>query len=253
MGYRHYAEKYAVRKVCLVTGAGGSLGSALCRTFLERGYDVMGIYRSTLPSVDSQVAELVPIEGAFWANDMMRKRETSAYAGRRAYVAQADLSQLGEISRVVQICIARYDRVDVLVNAAADSRFHGRLTELSAQPGYAISQLGINVVSPMLLSSVIFQHDWKYDPSANMNRNACVLNISSISGLIVGPAQGQGFYAASKAALNMLTMHLAVELAAYGVRANALCPSRWDTSKELGLVVRRTVDIIEGHETGIVY
>ena len=56
-----------------------------------------------------------------------------------------------------------------------------------------------------------------------MNRN--VINVSSVSGLYVTPRLGRSAYSAAKAALNLLTLHMAQEFQEFGVRANACAPT----------------------------
>jgi NAD(P)-dependent dehydrogenase (short-subunit alcohol dehydrogenase family) len=102
----------------------------------------------------------------------------------------------------------------------------------------------------MQLTSAIFQDSWKHDRQANQERNRCVINISSISGLHVFPSSGQAFYSASKAALNFLTRHLANELADYCVRANAVCPPRFPDSVPTETVVDRVRELAVGDLTG---
>jgi NAD(P)-dependent dehydrogenase (short-subunit alcohol dehydrogenase family) len=57
-------------------------------------------------------------------------------------------------------------------------------------------------------------------------------------------------YAASKAALNILTLYQASELADYCVRVNGVCPARWSTPGQMDRALGSVLSLIEGDETG---
>src|SRR5207253_8964681 len=84
--------------------------------------------------------------------------------------------------------------------------------------------LRLNVVAPLALVAEVGRRLWLTDLEENRYRNRCVVNVSSSAGIYVYPGYGQGMYSASKAALNILTRHLAAELEPIGVRANVLAP-----------------------------
>ena len=79
----------------------------------------------------------------------------------------------------------------------------------------------------MQLASAVYQYCWKEQTNENAQWNRSVVNVSSISGIYVFEERGQAFYGVSKAALNMLTLYLSLELAPYNIRVNAVCPSRF--------------------------
>ncbi len=223
-----------MKPVCLITGAGGRLGSALCAA-LANEFEVIAVYRSRLPEVNSQL-----------------QQKLGPAPHDPVYCVQADLSEPADIRRVVEVAAARSGRVDVIVNAAADIRFHGNLREIWGKERLEEKQLLLNAVSPFWLVSAVHQLLWKDDADGNHRFNRNVVNISSVSGLYVGKPQGQGFYAASKASLNILSMHLASELAPYSVRVNTLCPGRFVSAEETALVVREVQRMISGSMTGMV-
>jgi NAD(P)-dependent dehydrogenase (short-subunit alcohol dehydrogenase family) len=166
------------------------------------------------------------------------------------FCVQGDLTRTEDIRRVVEVTLARFGRVDVLINSAADTHFHGKLLELSFGSTEAESQLLTNCIAPMQLASAVFQESWKHERAANRESNRCVINVSSVSGLYVYPSIGQAFYSASKAALNFLTRHLAGELADYCVRVNAICPARFPDSVSTEKVVSQVMQLIASRVTG---
>ena len=112
------------------------------------------------------------------------------------------------------------------------------------------NQLAINTIAPFVLISAIFQDSWKHERESNYRYNRNVINLSSFSGMYVQESKGDAFYGASKAALNLLTLHLALELAPYAIRVNALCPSRFPENIPTEQVVASAVEILNGNQTG---
>lgn len=78
--------------------------------------------------------------------------------------------------------------------------------------------MGTNLKGSWLVSKYVCNH------MRDTNRSGSIINISSISGLNRGHLPGGFAYAASKAALNTLTKVMALELGAYNIRVNSICP-----------------------------
>lgn len=212
-----------MKPVCLITGAGGRLGQDLCHA-LQDDYQVVASYRSRRPDITSPSVQLI----------------------------QADLTQRDDLQRLVSDTLARHGRIDALVNSAADIKFHGSLRDLWQAGDYPQSQLLLNAIVPMQLASAIHQQCWRQQPDENARWNRSIVNVSSISGLYVFQERGQAFYGVSKAALNMLTLYLSLELAPYGVRANAICPSRFSGQAATRRVTEAIGKLLRGKETGVI-
>lgn len=223
------------KPVVLVTGAGGKLGNALCHSLLADNL-VVAAYHERVPAVPSQLSW--PVGAA------------STDAANRAWCVKADLSEKNDIMRLVEVCLARHGRIDVVINAAADIRYHGRLADLCFDQAKVSHQLAINSIAPFALVSAIFHESWKHERDNNARYNRNVINLSSFSAMYVQEMRGQAFYGASKAALNLLTLHLAAELAPYGIRVNALCPSRFPDTIATDSVVAALAKISGGDQTG---
>lgn len=232
----------AVKPVCLVTGAGGRLGSVLCRELLD-SYDIIAVYRSRMPPANSQLRQQI-------ASPVDADREPGRQP--RVYAVEADLTHPDDMRRVVEVGLARCGRIDAVINAAADTKFYGRLTEIWDDPDYAQKQMLLNCIIPQHLVSAIFLNSWKHEPHENAKWNRSVINVSSVSALQVSANRGQAFYAASKAALNILTMYLSLELAPYSVRANAICPSRFMEPLTTARVAQEIRELLKSASTGLV-
>jgi NAD(P)-dependent dehydrogenase (short-subunit alcohol dehydrogenase family) len=209
-----------MKPVCLVTGAGGRLGQDLCHALADQ-YELVVTYRATVPDVP-------------------------------ALHIRADLTRREDIQNVVELAMARHGRIDALVNSAADIGFHGSLRGLWQAGDEPQSQMLLNAIVPMQIASALYHYCWRDHPADNARWNRSVINVSSISGLYVFEERGQAFYGVSKAALNMLTLYLSLELAPHGVRVNAVCPSRFSGKAATRRVTDAIRELLSGSATGTI-
>lgn len=223
------------KPVVLVTGAAGKLGSALCHSLLPNN-EVVAAYHERVPDIPSQLT---------WPAIIGPKERADS-----AWCVKADLNDSKDVMRLVEVCLAKHRRVDCVINLAADIKYHGPLTDLCYDRETAGNQLAINTIAPFALVSAIFHETWKHERESNSRYNRNVINLSSFSGMYVQQVRGQAIYGASKAALNLLTLHLAVELAPYAIRVNALCPSRFPDTIATDRVVAAITKIAKGIQTG---
>lgn len=226
------------RRVCLVTGAGGTLGNAFCQRFVT-DYDIVAVYRNRAPGVPSQTESFVdPLE------------PTADVDGGRVFAVRADLERDGEVERVVDLALARFGRVDLLVNNAALMGFHGAgIVDGEAALADFTRQFKVNVEVPMRLSVRIAQRFWTARAAENRAANRNVVNVSSTSGSQVYPG-GQAVYSASKAALDHLTRHMSAEFASFGVRVNAVAPNSFPSIVPTEDVADAIVGVDKGAQTG---
>lgn len=204
------------RRVVLLTGAGGVLGDMFCQRYAAT-HDIVAVCRRRVPGVASQLESFVdPLDPGADLPDNDGK----------VFVVFADLEQPGQVERVVELALARHGKIDVLVNNAAHLQHHPfGLIDGDAALQDLPRHLTTNVAVPLQLAVRTAQMFWRDRAAENRVENRHVVNISSLSGSRVYPGIGQGLYAASKAALNQLTRHMADEFETIGVRVNALAPT----------------------------
>ncbi len=189
------------RKVCVVTGSSAGIGAACVRLYASRGWNVVVNY-----SRDPAPAEAVAAEcRALGAEVLIVKGNVAEDADCRALAAAVE---------------AKFGRCDVLVNNAGTTKFvHVKNFDgLDAADFQRI--YGVNVVGA-------FQMVRALAPLLQKNPGSAVVNISSIAA-----ATGLGSclaYAASKGALNTLTLSLARALGP-AVRVNAIAPGFVETT-----------------------
>ena len=186
--------------VCIVTGSASGIGAASAIMLAGRGARVVVNYSK---SEDAARATLKACEAT----------------GAEALLVKADVAQDADCRRLAQSALDRWGRIDALVNNAGATKFadHANLDALSAEDFQRI--YSVNVVGT-------YQMVRACAPAMKQNGRGAVVNVSSIAG-----KNGMGSsmaYAASKGALNTLTMSLARSLGPE-IRVNAVCPGMVDT------------------------
>lgn len=229
------------RRVCLLTGAGGLLGDEFCRQWAG-DYDIVAVCRDRAPAVPSQLETYV---------DPLAPDDTLAVNTPAVHTLYADLTDPADVDRVVEVSLARFGRVDLLVNNAAyTGRYPTTMVDGDAALADLDEHLRTNTVAPLRLALRVAQEFWRHRAAENRDLGRNVVNISSISSVQTYPFLGQAGYAASKAALNVLTAHLASEFATFGVRVNAVLPTSFPALITTGSVAEAIVELDRGTANG---
>jgi NAD(P)-dependent dehydrogenase (short-subunit alcohol dehydrogenase family) len=199
------------KRVCLLVGARSRLGRAFCKAF-ARDYEIVGVHRrepfDAVPTQESRFVD--PLD----PSKPMSRNEDPIHAIR------ADLSDPAQVSRVVEIALARFGTIDLVLNTAVH-RDHGLLINNERVVKSAMPQLWLNAVLPMELAVHIAKECWRDRPDENRARNRNVVNLSAMP----TTEAGHSIYWATKAALESFTKSLAVEFQSFNVRVNALAPA----------------------------
>jgi NAD(P)-dependent dehydrogenase (short-subunit alcohol dehydrogenase family) len=227
------------KRVCLLTGAGGRLGTAFCKAYASE-YDIIAVYRNDPPQVTTQDQKFIdPLE---LSHDLPGNASP-------VFAIQADLAHDHELNRIVEIGLAHSGRIDLLVNSAAWSVWEPLLTSDLALDSMA-HQFRINTYAPVKLASIIARTFWRNRRDENITRNCNVVNVSSIGGVYVYPDTGQSVYSTTKAALNHLTYHMASEFWSIGVRVNATAPNTFPAIVPIEAAAETIVKLDQASVTG---
>jgi pteridine reductase len=180
------------RPVVLVTGAARRVGAVIARTLHAAGYDLALHCRHSRAELDALMAEL----------DTQRADSTLAL--------QADLAEAERLPGLVDATLARFDRLDALVNNASifQATPAGTITAQASDAFFAV-----NARAPLLLAQAAAPH-------LKASRGS-VVNITDI--YAERPLPQHAAYCMSKAALRMATLALAQDLGPE-VRVNAVAP-----------------------------
>lgn len=182
-------------RVALVTGASRGLGRAAAARLLERGAQV-----------------------AINVRDAARAEAVARDLGPEVLAVAGDIAAEGVPARIVADTVARFGRLDILVNNAALA-LPTRFEQLTAAEWRLA--LEVNMTAPFLLMQAAV-------PTMKAQGYGRIVNISSTAGRMVSTLGG-AHYTASKTGLLGLTRAAAKELGKFGITVNAVCPGMIDT------------------------
>jgi 3-oxoacyl-[acyl-carrier protein] reductase len=181
------------KKVALVTGGSRSIGRAIAMGFAREGADVAVNYVSNTAEAQSTVRDIEAL-------------------GRQALAVKTDTSKRAEVEAMVNEVWEHFGQIDILVNNAGVQK---RVYFLDLEENDWDWMLGVNLKGYYLVGQAV---------AARMKarQHGAIINISSEAAGF--PAQRMTAYCVSKAGVTMLTKCMALELAQYGIRVNALAP-----------------------------
>lgn len=190
------ANTSEVNQVAVVTGGARGIGLAIGQWFLAHGYNValLDIDRTTLAAAH---ATLAPRD--------------------QVLAMPCDVSSATEVEDAAATVMAKWGRVDALVNNAGVAVFKPALETSFAEWRHV---LGTNLDGTFLCTQA-------FGAIMKTQRSGAIVNIASISGLRASTLRVA--YGTSKAAIIHLTKQYAAELGNFGVRVNAVCPGPVET------------------------
>jgi NAD(P)-dependent dehydrogenase (short-subunit alcohol dehydrogenase family) len=190
-------------KVLLVTGGGRGIGAAVSVRAAKAGYAVALNYLGNADRANAVV-------------------KTITDAGGRAIAIRGDVAQEADVVRIFKTVDAELGNVTGLVNSAGISDPSSRVDAIQAVDLAKI--WGINLTGSFLCSrEAILRMSTKHG-----GKGGAIVNLSSAAARLGGAGRGV-HYAASKAAIDAFTFGLAQEVAAEGIRVNAVSPGVIDT------------------------
>lgn len=178
-------------KIVLITGATSGIGKATVKRFAEAGANIAAVGRN-----ETSLFEL---------------KEELEGLGAQCLVIRADLSDQAEAGDAVAKAVEHFGGIDVLVNAAGHIS-SGTIETTSVDAWDAMLNINLRAVFTLMQKAL---------PTI-IQRRGNIVNVSSVTGLRAFP--GVLAYCVSKAGLDQLTRCSALELAAKGVRVNAVNP-----------------------------
>jgi len=196
-------------KVAVVTGASKGLGRAIAYALAKEGADVVVNYCQSEKSAAETAAKIKSL-------------------GRQAMPVKADVGNKKEVDAMFQQVFEKFGRVDILVNNAGIAPYKPFL-EIDESLWDRV--LAVNLKSVFLCSQSVVD---RMKGKANLK----IINMSSVGG-----SHAQKFlsaYDASKGGIEALTREMAVELAPFGIRVNAVAPG--------AILVERNRTILENYK-----
>ena len=182
--------------VVVITGGSRGIGAAPAVLAAVRGYAVCVNYRSNAAAADAVVA-------------------TITEAGGRAIAVQADVAIESDVVRLFETCDAKLGRLSALVNNAAILETQMRVESVDAARLQRI--FATNVTGAFICArEAVKRMSTKYG-----GHGGAIVNLSSRAAVLGSPGEYVD-YAASKAAVDTLTIGLSQEVAGEGIRVNAI-------------------------------
>ncbi|CAH1673058.1 4-formylbenzenesulfonate dehydrogenase TsaC1/TsaC2 [Hyphomicrobiales bacterium] len=182
-------------KTALVTGAAQGFGFGIAETFVREG---------------ARVAVL-DINGD-------KAKEAARAIGRKAFAVTCDVGKAKSVDKAVEKIIAKFGRLDIVVNNAGTTHRNKPMTEVTEEEFDRI--FAVNVKSIYLMARATVPH-------FRAHGGGVILNIGSTAGL--RPRPGLTWYNGSKGAANLISQSMAVELAPDKIRVNAIAPVAGET------------------------
>lgn len=190
-------------KTLLVTGGSRGIGAATARLAAERGYAVCIAYRHNQVAADAVVAGI-------------------NMAGGQAAAVEADVSLESDVVRLFEQLDRQFGPLTALVNNAGIVEQQMKVEQMDA--GRLSRMFATNVIGPFLCAREAVQRM----STVHGGSGGAIVNISSGAARLGAPGEYVD-YAASKGAIDTFTVGLAKEVAAEGIRVNAVRPGIIDT------------------------
>ncbi len=206
-------------RIALVTGGTRGIGRGIAEAFLAEGASVMLSGRSE-------------VKGAQALAEIAQARISEA--GRVDYVA-CDARDRVQVNALVERTIARFGRVDILVNTAGGSDGFALVHEMTDEAWDNALALGLNTTfwaTRRALADMVNR------------RWGRIINITSVEGK-VGNKSAVSHYTSNKAGMHGFTKAVAAEYGTMGITSNAICPGAIETDmmKEAGVAAAATMGI----------
>ena len=178
-------------RTAIVTGAAGGFGEATARLFVENGA------RVAIADLDGEKAEAV----------------ARSLGEDRAIAVRTDVSSRPDIDRLLGEVARRFGTPDIIVNNAGTTHRNRPLLEVDEATFDRVFNVNVKSIYHMVQAAAGAMRD---------NGGGVILNVGSTAG--IRPRPGLTWYNASKGAVNLMSKSLAVELAPWKIRVNAICP-----------------------------
>ena len=200
--------------VMIVTGGSRGIGAAVVELAALRGYDLCIGYRRNHAAAE-------------------RMSHAVQSAGMRAVTVNADIGSEEGVQKLFSACVESFGSVDVLVNNAALVGQAGHLVSINA------NELGVVLRTNVLGTLFCCREAVRKMAYSRGGNGGTIVNISSIASRLGSPEVAV-HYAATKGAIDTLTVGLAKEVASEGIRVNAIRPGIIDTElhASVGIEVR---------------
>jgi len=205
-------------KVALITGGSRGIGAAVARRFAAAGSQVAIGYQARSDAAESLAAEITA-------------------AGGQCLPVQGDITDGDAAQRIAADTVARFGRIDILVNCAGVAPYRA-LGAMDA--AYIRAILDANVLGTVLITQAVLPH--LTAPGGRI--------VNFASAMAFRPVPTSSVYAASKAAVVTLTHAWSKELGPKGITVNAIAPGVIETEMTAAILAERGPGIVASTPLG---
>ena len=207
--YKNFSMDYfsLKGKVAIITGANQGLGLAYAAAFAKAGADLF-----------------IP----HFTDDIREVEEIAKAEGRRIEFLQGDLTDKAYIKQIVDVCMEKYGRIDILVNNQGGNGkdVKADLDVVNTPAETFEKQLNFNLTSTYTCCQKVI-------PNMIENGGGVIVNIASMNGEFADMVRTG--YGVSKAGLDKLTQNIAMQYGRANIRCNAVAPGFIRTDAALSL------------------
>ena len=208
-------------RVAIITGANNpqGIGAATTLAFAREGAKVVLVYKKLFRNFDPGKTAQNGVDRYFAANagDASLVEQKLQEMGAEYLILEKDISNEESVKEIYATTLARFGRVDILVNNAADGDMDGIDTITQITQKVIDDTFAVNVRGSLLMTREFIRHRGDYGRIINFSTDAAQV------------FAGQITYGASKATLEALTRSIAIEAAPYGITVNCIAPGPTQT------------------------
>ena len=190
--------------IIVVTGASRGIGREIAKELAKNGNTVIANYNKS----EEQAIKL---------------KQELENENTKIDIYKADVSKREEVKQMVQTVIEKYGKIDILINNAGISESK-LFTDVSDEDWQRM--INNNLYSAFCVTQEVI-------PNMIHNKNGCIINISSIWGMV--GASCETVYSVAKAGIDAMTKSLAKELGPSNIRINSIAPGIIDTDMNKNL------------------
>jgi NAD(P)-dependent dehydrogenase (short-subunit alcohol dehydrogenase family) len=189
-------------ETAIITGAGRGLGKSMAHALAEAGANIVVAGR-TMENIEKTAEEIKK-------------------AGIKAIAIKTDISKMDDVNRMAETTVKEFGRIDILVNNAGIMRTGKTPENIEEEEWQKV--IDVDLTGVFFASKAV-------GPQMIRQKYGKIINITSMSGVIVNKGKKLSDFCAAKGGVVMLTKALASEWAKYNIRVNAIAPGYMKTDQ----------------------